>query len=86
MSIEFPPKSIPLLIREFNGRILSGIITAIDHKRKMIRLSQVSVLEVIGLKSGLEPIYDKKRNIVGFVDISAETIIHWEKLPDYLEI
>ncbi len=61
MSIEYPPKFVGLLIRDFSGKIIAGTITSIDHRQKIVRVSDVSILEIVGLKHGLEPIYDKRK-------------------------
>ena len=86
MSLGTPPKSVPLIIRQFNGRVLSGVVIDIDHQRSMIRVTRISILEVVGLKKGLEPIYGKKAKVRGFLDIPIDTIVHWESLPDYLKL
>ena len=68
--------------------MLGGIITDIVIQRNgtAARLSKVSILEIRGLKRGLEPIYDKKSKINGFVNIPLDTIVFWENLPDYLKL
>ena len=86
MSVDLPPKSIPVLIRQFNGRILSGIVTEIDHERQVLKLSKVSRLEVVGLGSRLDMIYGKKSKINGIFDVPIDTLVYWERLPDYLKL
>ena len=73
-------------MRDFSGKIIAGTITSIDYRQKIVRVSEVTILEIVGLKHGLEPIYDVKRKVGGFTDISLETLVHWENLPEYLEI
>jgi hypothetical protein len=89
LSTDSPPKNVPIMIRELSGRMLSGIITGM-HKRRdgsyVAELSKVSILEIRGLKSGLEPIYDKKTKINGPVNVPFDRIVFWEKLPDYLKL
>jgi len=85
LSNEYPPKSVRLLIRDFSGKIIAGTVTAIDYRRQIVRVSNVTILEIVGLKHGLEPIYDVKRKVGGFTDLSLETLVYWENLPDYLE-
>ena len=85
-SVDLPPKSIPVLIRQFNGRILSGIVTEIDHEKAVLKLSKVTRLEVIGLKSRLDMIYGKKAKINGIFEVPIDTLVYWEKLPDYLKL
>jgi hypothetical protein len=80
-----PPKFVPLLIRDFNGKIIAGTITQIDQRSKMFRVSDVLVLELVGFKHGLEPIYGVKRRGGRFEVLSLETISHWENLPEYLK-
>ena len=82
---EYPPKAVPLLIKDFNGKIIAGIVTLIDYRTKMFRVSKVTILEIVGMKKGLEPIYGIKRKVGGFEDLSLGTISHWESLPDYLQ-
>jgi hypothetical protein len=77
---------VPLLIRDFNGRIIAGTITEIDSRRQTFRVTNVSILEQVGFKHGLEPIYDVKKKVAGFVDLSLESITHWENLPHYLKL
>ena len=81
---QYPPKFEPLLIRDFNGKIISGIVTEIDFRNKTFKVSNISILEQIGFKHGLEPIYGIKRKVGGFEVLSLETVSHWEKLPDNL--
>jgi hypothetical protein len=78
-----PPKSVPVIIRQFNGQLLLGTVVHIDSLH--LRLSRVSVLEIIGLRAPqLEPISGVKTKISDFFDIPLETIIHWEKAPENL--
>jgi hypothetical protein len=84
VSAELPPKLTPVLIRQFNGRILSGIVTEIDHQKEVLKLSKVTRLEVVGLGSRLDSIYGKKAKINGIFEVPIDTLVYWEKLPDYL--
>ena len=78
-----PPKSVPVILRKFNGQILLGTVSQIDSIN--LRVSRASVLEIVGLRTPhLEPIYGVKTKISGFLDIPLETITHWEKAPDDL--
>ena len=86
MSADLPPRSTPVLIRQFNGRILSGLVTEIDHHKGVLKLSRVTRLEVIGLKHGLDAIYDKIEKINGIFEVPLDTLVYWEKLPDYLKL
>lgn len=52
----------------------------------MIKLEKVSILEVVGLKQGLEPIYATKRKSINYAFIKVEDIVHWETLPSYLKL
>ena len=80
-----PPKFVPLLIRDFSRKIIGGIITEIDQRLRTFKVSDVLILEIIGLKRGLEPIYGVKMKTSGFETLSLETISHWENLPEYLK-
>ena len=82
---DYPPKNAELLIRDFNGKIISGIVTSIDQRQKTFRVAKVQILEVVGLKKGLDPIYGVKKKTGGFEVLSLESISHWEPLPDYLK-
>ena len=86
MSLDLPPRSTPVLIRQFNGRILSGIITEIDREKKVLKLSEVTRLEVVGLGSRLDSIYGKRDKIIGIFEVPLDTLVYWEKLPDYLKL
>ena len=86
MSAELPPRSTPVLIRQFNGRILSGIVSEIDHQKGVLKLSRVTRLEVIGLKHGLDAISGKVAEISGIFQVPIDTLVYWEKLPDYLKL
>jgi len=81
-----PPRSVPVIIRQFNGRLLLGIVTQIDSDRSILRLSKVSLLEVVGLRGELEPIYAVKSKIRGYFEVPIDTIIHWENAPDSLPV
>ena len=81
MCAYLPPKSLPVLIREDNGRILAGIVEEIDRAKGVIRLSNVSLLAVVGLKTKLDAIYMKTGKIHGIVEVPIERIAHWQKLP-----
>jgi len=61
----YPPKNIELLIRDFNGKIISGIVTSIDLRERTFRVSKVQILEIVGLKKGLDPIYGVKKKTGG---------------------
>jgi hypothetical protein len=67
LSVELPPKSTPVLVKQFNGRILSGIVTEIDHQREVLKLSRVTRLEVVGLDGKLDSIYGKRRRSTAFL-------------------
>ena len=86
MSLDLPPGSTPVLIRQLNGRILSGIITEIDRQKKVLKLSEVTRLEVVGLGSRLDSIYGKRDKINGIFEVPIDTLVYWEKLPDYLKL
>jgi hypothetical protein len=86
LSLDLPPRSTPVLIRQFNGRILSGIITEIDRQKKVLKLSEVTRLEVVGLGSRLDSIYGKRDKIIGIFEVPLDTLVYWEKLPDYLKL
>ena len=89
MSADSPPKNVPIMIRELSGRMLSGIIVGMYTRRDgsfVTQLSRVSILEIRGLRKGLEPIYDKKSKINGLVNVPLDRIVFWEKLPDYLKL
>jgi hypothetical protein len=86
LSVDLPPKSTPVLIRQFNGRIISGIVTEIDHEKEILKLSKVTRLEIIGLGSRLDSIYGKKTKINGIFEIPIKTLVYWEKLPEYLKL
>ena len=89
MSTDSPPKNVPIMIRELSGRMLSGIITGMYKRRDgsyVAELSKVSILEIRGLKSGLEPIYIKKSNINGIVNVPLDRIVFWEKLLNNLKL
>jgi hypothetical protein len=75
-----------VLIKEISGRILAGEIRSIYEEGTMIQLEKVSLLEVVGMKHGLEPIYGFKKNPIRFVTIKTEDIVHWENLPSYLKL
>jgi hypothetical protein len=80
-----PPKSVPVIIRQFNGRLLLGVVINIDSVK--LRISQISLLEIIGLRTPhLEPIYGIKSKILGSLDVPLESIIHWEAAPANLEV
>jgi len=81
-----PPKSLPVLIRQQNGRILAGIVVEVDRKKGQVRLSHVILLSVVGLKSKLDPIYEKSGKIKGILEIPIESIALWEKLPAYIKL
>ncbi len=77
---------MPVLIKEIDGRILAGEITSIFNEGSMIKLEKISLLEVVGLKEGLEPIYDYKTKSIKYAFIRVEDIVHWENLPCYLKL
>ncbi len=77
---------MPVLIKEIDGRILAGEIASIFDEGFMIKLEKVSLLEVVGLGPGLEPIYNYKTKSIKFAFIKVEDIIHWENLPSYLKL
>ena len=81
-----PPKFVPLLIRDFNGKIIGGTIIEVDQRLRTFKVSDVLILEIVGLKHGLEPIYGVKRKMGGFETLSLESISHWEDLPKYLKL
>jgi len=81
-----PPRSLPVLIRQQNGRILAGIVVEVDRKKGQVRLSHVTLLSVVGLKSKLNPIYKKSAKINGILEIPIESIALWEKLPSYIKL
>jgi hypothetical protein len=81
-----PPRGVPLLIKEVNGRILAGEIASIYEEDTMIKLEKVSVLEVVGMKHGLEPIYDYRAKSIRFAFVRVKEIAHWENLPKYLKL
>lgn len=85
---DLPPRKTPVLIKEIDGRILAGEITSIFDERKKIKLERVIVLEVVGLRAGLEPIYAevKSTRIINYAFIEVEDIVHWEPLPGYLRL
>lgn len=86
MTGNLPPRWVPVLIKEVNGRILAGEISSIYDEGSMIKLEKVSILEVVGLKQGLEPIYATKRKSINYAFIKVEDIVHWETLPSYLKL
>ena len=86
MDRELPPRHVPVLIKEENGRILGGEVTTIYNEDTMIRVDKVVLLEVVGIKHGLEPIYSYKSKSIKYAFIRVEDIIHWEKLPSYLKL
>jgi hypothetical protein len=75
---------VPVIIKEVSGRILAGEIASIYENGSMIKLEKVSLLEVVGFKQGLEPLYGYKSKSIKFAFIKVEDIVHWENLPDYL--
>lgn len=81
-----PPRHFPVLIKEISGRVLAGEIASIYNEGTMIKLEKVSLLEVVGLKHGLEPIYAFKKNPIRYAFIKAEDIVEWESLPSYLKL
>jgi hypothetical protein len=81
-----PPRSVPILIKEESGRILAGVVATIYNDNTMLRLDKVSLLEVVGMKRGLEPIYNCKAKSIRYAFIRVDDIVHWEKLPDYLKL
>ena len=83
---DYPPRNVELLIRDFKGKIISGIVTSIDPRQKTVRVSKVQILEIVGLKKGLDPIYGVKKKTGGFEVLSLESISHWELLQDYLKL
>jgi hypothetical protein len=80
-----PPRNVPVLIKELDGRILAGKVASIYNEGAMIKLEKVSILQVVGLKEGLEPIYDYKKESIKFAFIRTENIVHWELLPENLK-
>ncbi len=48
---------MPVLIKLESGRILAGIVATICNEDTMLRLDKVALVEIVGLKDGLEPIY-----------------------------
>jgi hypothetical protein len=83
---DLPPVHIPVLIKELSGRVLAGEIASIYEDGKMIKLEKVSLLEVVGLKERLEPIYGFKKKSIRFAYIRTDEIVHWEELPSYLKL
>jgi hypothetical protein len=81
-----PPRSVPILIKELDGRVLAGEIVSIYEEGTMIKLEKVCMLEVIGLKEGLEPIFSYKKKSIKYASIRTDEIVHWELLPDYLKV
>jgi hypothetical protein len=77
---------VPVLIKEISGRILAGEIASIYEDGALIKLEKVSLLEVIGLGKGLEPIYGHKAKKIKHAYIRVEEIVHWENLPSYLKL
>ena len=86
LGLDIPPLREKVLIKQLSGRILAGEVGTIYNNNSMLRLDKVSIVEVIGLKQGLEPIYSFKRKSIKYAFIKTEDIIHWEKLPDYLKL
>jgi hypothetical protein len=81
-----PPRHIPVLIKELDGRILAREVASIYENGSVVKLEKVSLLEVVGVKHGLEPIYRFKKNPIRFAYIKTEDIVHWENLPSYLKL
>ena len=69
-----------------SGRVLAGEVVSIYEEGAMIRLDKVSILEVVGFKHGLEPIYGFKKNPIRHAFIKTEDIVFWENLPNYLKL
>lgn len=80
-----PPRSVPVLIKEISGRIVAGEITSIYENGSMIKVETIGLLEAIGFKKGLEPIYRLKAQTIKFAFIKVDDIVHWEPLPEYLK-
>jgi len=77
---------VPVIIKEISGRILAGEIASIYENGSMIKLEKVSLIEVVGLRHGLEPIYAYKTKSIKYAFIRVEDIVHWENLPSYLKL
>jgi len=77
---------VPVIIKEISGRILAGEIASIYENGSMIKLEKVSLIEVVGLGHGLEPIYGYKTKSIKYAFIRVEDIVHWENLPSYLKL
>ena len=65
---------------------MAGEITSIYENGSMIKVEKVSLLEVIGLGHGLEPIYGHKAKSIRYAFVKVEEIVHWENLPSYLKL
>ena len=77
---------MPVIIREISGRILAGEVASIYNEGSMIKVRKVSLIEVVGLKHGLEPIYAFKPKSIRNAFIKVEDIVYWENLPTYLKL
>jgi len=77
---------VPVIIKEISGRILAGEIASIYENDTMIKLEKVSLIEVVGLRHGLEPIYGFKTKSIKYAFIRVEDIVHWENLPSDLKL
>ena len=65
---------------------MGGIVTEIFLDNSALRLSKISLIEIIGLGNKLAPIYSIKSKVKGFLDIPIDTIVHWEDAPASLQL
>ena len=77
----FPPLSSPVIIRQEGGRTILGEVVKVDRRKGLLQLAKASILEVVGLRRSLEPIYSKKVALDGSIVIPIQEIAHWEKAP-----
>ncbi len=80
----FPILSTPVIIRQERGRTILGEVVKVDRRKGLLQLAKASVLEDVGLRGALEPIYSKKISLDGRIVIPIQEIAHWEKAPHEL--